>query len=466
MRRINIRSFIGSKTAGNIVIVIGVIFLIYLLVSIYFTKHFFFNTVINGVDLSLKSHNEAENIIKDYVKDYNLMLIERNEEVEEIRGQDIGMKYNEENSISKIYNNKNSLKWIISLINNKEYYVDDLFLYDEGELENKINQLNCLNEEIIEPQNVSFKYSNGSYKAIEEVYGNKINEEVLNIAIKESILRGKRELDLDNHLCYENPSYTLTSHKTSETRDLLNKYVSTKIIYIFGSKNELLDGERINKWLSVDENLDVVIDEKAVNEYVRSLAKKYNTVGIARKIKTSTGKEIEVEGGFYGWRIDLEKEIEALIENIKNGDNLEKEPIYAQEAVSREENDIGDTYVEINITKQHLWFYKEGKLITHGSIVTGNPSRGFATPVGTYMLNYKETGSTLRGPGYEASVTYWMPFNGNIGIHDASWRYSFGGEIYKRNGSHGCVNSPKYLAKKIYENIEEGTPVICYEEEE
>ena len=262
MRRINIRSFIGSKTAGNIVIVIGVIFLIYLLVSIYFTKHFFFNTVINGVDLSLKSHNEAENIIKDYVKDYNLMLIERNEEVEEIRGQDIGMKYNEENSISKIYNNKNSLKWIISLINNKEYYVDDLFLYDEGELENKINQLNCLNEEIIEPQNVSFKYSNGSYKAIEEVYGNKINEEVLNIAIKESILRGKRELDLDNHLCYENPSYTLTSHKTSETRDLLNKYVSTKIIYIFGSKNELLDGETINKWLSVDENLDVVIDEK------------------------------------------------------------------------------------------------------------------------------------------------------------------------------------------------------------
>ena len=93
------------------------------------------------------------------------MLIERNEEVEEIRGQDIGMKYNEENSISKIYNNKNSLKVDYSLINNKEYYVDDLFLYDEGELENKINQLNCLNEETIEPQNVSFKYSNGSYKS-------------------------------------------------------------------------------------------------------------------------------------------------------------------------------------------------------------------------------------------------------------------------------------------------------------
>jgi lipoprotein-anchoring transpeptidase ErfK/SrfK len=80
------------------------------------------------------------------------------------------------------------------------------------------------------------------------------------------------------------------------------------------------------------------------------------------------------------------------------------------------------------------------------------------------MLNYKQKGPTLRGPGYEAEVTYWMPFNGNIGIHDASWRYSYGGNIYRRNGTHGCVNVPKYLAKRIFENIEEGTPVICYEE--
>jgi lipoprotein-anchoring transpeptidase ErfK/SrfK len=120
--------------------------------------------------------------------------------------------------------------------------------------------------------------------------------------------------------------------------------------------------------------------------------------------------------------------------------------------------------VEINITRQHVWFYKNGKLITQGDVVTGDPNKGYSTNVGTYMLNYKEKESTLRGANYEAKVTYWMPFNGNIGIHDASWRYSFGGEIYKRNGTHGCINSPLYLAKAIFENIEEGTPIICYEE--
>ena len=117
-----------------------------------------------------------------------------------------------------------------------------------------------------------------------------------------------------------------------------------------------------------------------------------------------------------------------------------------------------------NITRQHLWFYKNGKIITQGAIVTGNPNRGRSTVLGTYMLNYKQKEAILIGHRYEAPVTYWMPFFGNIGINDASWRYSFGGEIYKRRGSHGCINAPIYLAKTIFENIEEGTPIICYEE--
>ena len=117
------------------------------------------------------------------------------------------------------------------------------------------------------------------------------------------------------------------------------------------------------------------------------------------------------------------------------------------------------------MTNQYLWFYKNGELIAQGDVVTGNVSRGNATPQGTYILNYKQKDATLKGAGYSSNVKYWMPFNCNIGIHDASWRWSFGGNIYKSDGSHGCVNAPEYLAKKIYENIEPGTPIICYKEE-
>lgn len=464
MKNINAKKLFKSKNIGNIISLIASILLLYLLISVYFANHFFFYTVINGVDVSLKAHDDAEDIIRRHIKNYKLQLIERNGEVQDIIGEDIGMQYNEKNSSSNIYYRKNSFKWIISLFKNQKHYVDDLYIYSKDNLDNKINELNCLNKDIIEPQNVSFKYSNDSYEVIEEVYGNKIIKNKLNEAIKMSILKGETKLDLNEKLCYENPKYTLSSDKTSETKNLLNKYVKTKITYIFGSENEILDGNIINKWLSVDGNLEVLINKMAVMRYVQGLSKKYDTVGIARNFKTSMGKIVEVRGGLYGWKINRNAEIKALLENIKLGKVLEKEPIYIQKALSRDEDEIGNTYVEINITRQHLWFYKDGKLITQGNVVTGNPNKGYSTVVGTYMLNYKQKGVTLIGTNYEAKVTYWMPFFGNIGIHDASWRYSFGGNVYKRNGSHGCVNTPLYLAKIIFDNIEDGTPIICYEE--
>ncbi|WP_373419345.1 peptidoglycan binding domain-containing protein [Clostridium sp. BSD9I1] len=414
--------------------------------------------------MSLKSHSDADDIIKGYVKDYKLQLIERKNEIEEIKGKDIGIEYNEKNSISKVYYNQSSFKWIISVLKDEKYYVDDLFIFNKDDLENKINELNCLNKEIIEPKNVSFKYLKDSYEVIEEVYGNKINKDKLKNDIEMSILKGETKLDLNENLCYENPKYTLKSDKTFETKSLLDKHVQSKITYIFGSENEILDGNIISQWLSVDENLEVVINENAVTEYVLGMSKKYDTVGVTRNFKTSTGKVVEVKGGIYGWKINPHAETKAILETIKLGIAVEREPIYGQKAVSRDKNDIGNTYVEINITRQHLWFYKNGRLITQGAVVTGNPNRGNSTKLGTYMLNYKQKGSTLRGQNYEAEVTYWMPFFGNIGIHDASWRYSFGGEIYKRNGTHGCVNAPLYLAKTIFDNIEDGTPIICYEE--
>ncbi len=94
--------------------------------------------------------------------------------------------------------------------------------------------------------------------------------------------------------------------------------------------------------------------------------------------------------------------------------------------------------------------------------VTGNSARGFDTPAGVYGITYKQRDATLNGENYSTPVSYWMPFNKNIGLHDAGWRSSFGGELYKTSGSHGCVNLPPEAAKRIYEVIQTGTPVICY----
>jgi len=464
MNKPNIKKFINCETLGNKTIIIVSIILVYLLVSLFFSNHFFLYTKVNGVNLSLRAYEDADYIIRNYIQDYELQLIERNGETEFITKNDIELQYNEMNSITKIYDEQKSFQWISSLFKSQNYYVTDLYTYDNEKLEDTINGLMCINKARLEPQNVSFKYSDGSYNVIVEVHGNKIIKDKLNEEIITNLLKGKISLDLDQKLCYENPKYILSSDKTLQTKNLLNKYIATKIIYSFGNRNEILDGNIINKWLIVNENLDVIFNNNAVIKYVKILSRKYDTVGATREFKTSTSKIIEVTGGIYGWKINQDEETKILSGNITLGKVIEKEPIYAQKALSRDGNEIGNTYVEINITRQYLWFYKDGKLIAKGAVVTGNPNKGNATAVGTYMLNYKQNGATLIGLGYEVDVRYWMPFYGNMGIHDATWRNSFGGEIYKTRGTHGCVNAPLYLAKTIFENIDAGIPVISYEE--
>lgn len=464
MKNINIKKLSKYKFTENIKVIAASILLAYLLLSLYFTNHFFFNTVINGVDVSLRTHDRVDDKFIRHARDYKLQLSERTGEIEDVIGQDIELKYNRKNNISKVYMSQISFLWPSSIFKEQRYYIKELFIYNDEKLENRISKLNCLNREIIEPRNVGFKYVNGHYELVEEVYGNKLRKDRLYKLLRSSVSNGQTKLDLYKSFCYEDPRYILASDKTPITKNLLDKYVSTKITYVFGSEEAILDQNTINNWLSVDENLEVVIDEKEAMLYIQDLCRKYDTVGAARKFKTSTNKTVEVKGGFYGWKMNCTAEKQSLLEAIKHGNVLVKEPIYIQTAVSRGENDIGNTYIEINLTRQHLWFYKNGKLITHGPVVTGNPNKGNATETGVYFLNYKQTGSTLVGPDYEADVTYWMPFNGNIGIHDASWRYHFGGNIYKSNGTHGCVNVPLNLAKSIYNSIEEGTPVICYEE--
>lgn len=116
-------------------------------------------------------------------------------------------------------------------------------------------------------------------------------------------------------------------------------------------------------------------------------------------------------------------------------------------------------HVEISISDQKLWYYKNGKLFLSSNIVSGQRYK-HPTPKGTYRIQWKATDTYLIGDDYKTHVNYWMPFNGGIGLHDATWRGAFGGDIYTYNGSHGCVNLPYSVAQSIFYNIKEGTLVI------
>ena len=150
------------------------------------------------------------------------------------------------------------------------------------------------------------------------------------------------------------------------------------------------------------------------------------------------------------------------MEDIKNGTVGVREPIYFQKAVKYGSKDYGNTYVEINLTAQHLYVYKKGKMVLESDFVSVKNTKGRKTPPGVYGITYKERDATLIGEDYETPVSYWMPFNGHIGLHDAIWRTKFGADLYNNGGSHGCINLPFHVAEKIYRIVDFRYCICCF----
>lgn len=453
------------KTILLILISFGTLLSMYLAMSIYFMNRFYFGTTINCINVFGKNVEDVNKQMKSELSSYALLLKEENGIEEQIKASDIGLKYtnNSHEKIKSLKTNQNPFQWIYGIFNKTDFKLSSIISYDEKLLKKSIDNLSCFNSStIIEPKNASFKYTDNGYSIIKEVEGNKVNKNILYDYIVDAIIKGENTVDLKTINCYEKPQYTSNSKEIIAVKSLLDKYTSTKVIYTFGNHTEILNGSIINTWLNVNENLEVILDEAKVKNYIDTLSKTYDTLGTTRNFITSLGKTVKVSGGDYGWSINKSKEVQDIIAAVKNAKSITKKPVYNQTALSYGINDIGNTYVEINLSRQYLWFYKNGSLIVEGSIVTGNVSSNHSTPAGTYRLKYKQRDTVLRGADYASPVTYWMPFNGGIGIHDANWRSTFGGNIYLTNGSHGCVNAPYYVAKAIFNNIEAGTPIICY----
>lgn len=121
-----------------------------------------------------------------------------------------------------------------------------------------------------------------------------------------------------------------------------------------------------------------------------------------------------------------------------------------------------DTFVEISIDNQYMWYYVDGKLLVETPVVTGNIAANDNTRRGCFRIASMTTDTFLVGPTWNDHVDYWMPFDDQIGLHDSSWRSEYGGDIYLTDGSHGCVNTPLDAIATIYENITVGTLVVVY----
>ena len=331
---------------------------------------------------------------------------------------------------------------------------------DESLLNKYISELDALNESMVtNPVNAKLNYNDGKYEIIKEDIGNKVNRDLLNSKILEKIISANKTLNLDEEGCYESPIYTSKSKEVIAAKDTADKYVKVKITFNVNGNSENIDGNMISQWIVVGEDFNVSLNEDAIREYTNQLGDKYDNIGETRTVTRWSGEQIKISTTPGIYYVDRNTTISEIEDAIKSGKSVTKDLTFKTPTATDEY--VLNTFVEVDLTNQTVIYYKNGEVITQGNVVTGNVSQGHATPAGVYKLDWKAKDYVLRGQGYASPVNFWMPFNGGIGLHDASWRSQFGGSIYKTNGSHGCVNMTYSVAKAIYDNIEEHTTIIC-----
>lgn len=109
-----------------------------------------------------------------------------------------------------------------------------------------------------------------------------------------------------------------------------------------------------------------------IADYVAQIAAAHDTVGTEREFQTTSGRTVSVYGSAYGWQIDQASEVAQLTQEIQSGTQTTREPVYSMTANAHGYNDIGNTYIEVDLSEQHMYFYQNGEDIFESDIVSGD----------------------------------------------------------------------------------------------
>lgn len=458
-------------------IVVLVLLIVYLAGMLYYNDKFLNGTMVNGSDVGGMTLQKANDQLSKKVNGQSLKLIFNDGQNEVLQSAQLGVSYNKDNSLNQLMKNQNKWAWFIGFFKNEKNTLTDLIQISDENLTNGIASMEHAKEENqIAPTDAYIQYKDGSFSIIEETLGSKFNIEELVKNIKVALSEGKQQLDVTKANGYVKPQVYKDDQDLNNQLKAANEYCLSAITYTTPKGKEIaLDGSTLITWLSKQDDGSYTKDESVFKEkltaFVKELASQYNSIGATRTFTGKDGQSHTVSGGTYGFRVSTDSEVSALLKMInENKSENNRIPEHTGQLPSGENGGLGTTYLEINITKQHLWFVKDGSVVLESDFLSGkesDPTR--LTPSGTYYIYNKERNRVLRGTKqpngkyeYESPVSYWMPFNKGIGLHDASWRSTFGRDIYINSGSHGCINLPTGFAGSLYSQIYVNLPVVVY----
>lgn len=449
---------------------------VYFAVAAFYRSRFLPGTQINGFLSGKMTAGEVSRMLEADAYTYQLKVTGRDGETLGIlNAEDMGLTVSDTSeAVEHMLKEQNVFRWPMYAFGREEHEYHLLYVtgFEEEKVLQCVEGWEAFDEKGMKvPENArigDYLPEEKCFEIIPETPGTVLDVRNAKERILSAVTGGETEIDLEKEGFYKKAEVTSKNVELLYLLDAMNRMVSARITYDWYGTSVILDGDTIREWIVTEEKTaagiirKVLLDEEAVAAYVKARAEENDTYGKSRNFVTALGKTVYLRNGGYGWKTDTEKETKELINLIKEGAVTEREPVAGIKAAQKGKDDIGTSYVEIDLTNQHLYVFEKGEIVLESDFVSGGVSAGNTTPGGLFGLTYKTTNAVLRGADYVTPVHYWMPFNGNIGMHDATWRAQFGGDIYLTNGSHGCINLPLDKAREIYGYVYTGSPIICY----
>lgn len=441
----------------------------------FYQNRFAANTQYASINIGNLSLKQAEKKIQQEISNRIINIKDQDQAIAAVKLGDLNPVIGYKDALEKMYKKRDPLAWPMSLVSNAkaEQKTEDLIEFDASALKSVLEEQGVNNEGRTgaTPDTIEYAEDKG-YFIQEGSNGTAINYESLKDAIITTVEEDKTTVDLSD--AYQ------TSHDVTDEAKLdtefkkIDKVQSVKITYQLAGDEITIPKEKIASWISIGDDDEITVDNDALQTYVDELNEKYATFGKTREFQSTYQGTVEVPPGILGWMVDGEFEVPRLAEDILAGNDVTRKPeIYSTGVNGGEADEIGDTYVEVDLTNQTMFLYVDGEQILSTDVVSGQPNsitgQQTETIPGANAVNEMLIDTSLKGYNpvykvdYSVPVTYWIRFDDNAqGIHDAPWQSAFGGDVLNYSGSLGCINTPYWAVETIYQYVQIGTPVIVF----
>lgn len=454
-----------------------------------------------SVDVGGMTAKEAQKAVKEAVKKYQI-AVKLDDASFDMNADELGLEYNDKTDMQMLINAANKDKepekkvelfktknaeelesaLVDSYITAKTQEQSDAATQstdtsdtdtDADKKQDSTGETQTFDIRTIQPYRATIAYNAdaGAFVGVDGVAGEAPVYDTATKNLKKAVKELKEKAELTSETGNVEGDVAADSDYVQDALKEANAYLDVTVTCNFNpstgkAATETVGKDQISQWLVVgNDGLSVSLDGESMANYCTELAKNHDVSKTKKgQFKTTSGSVISVNVPASGQTVDGNKLYESIADAINKKQSATVEAVYseAQEEETGEYVTYGGNYCEVDLTNQMVYVYKNGQQVVSSPCVTGCIAKGHGTPTGVYSIFSMDKNRYLKGDGYKSWVNFFVPFNGGIGFHDASWRSTFGGNIYLYSGSHGCINMPYAQVQKLFANVSMGEKVIVY----